>query len=80
STHAPPSTASPSTLSAAQFRFCLSTTRLLKKLKDAAPFLRRIDPAALHIPHYSSIIKTPMNFLAIECKLTRPPPRTVSMC
>ncbi|KAF8884964.1 hypothetical protein BD779DRAFT_1442750, partial [Infundibulicybe gibba] len=74
STHVLPSTAGPSTLSTAQFRFCLSTTR---QLKDAAPLLRPIDPTALNIPHYPPIIKTPMDFSTIKHKLTRP--RTVSM-
>ncbi|KAF8898359.1 Bromodomain-containing protein [Infundibulicybe gibba] len=70
STPVPPSTAGPSTLSTAQFRFCLSTVRSLKKLKDATPFLRPVDPIALNIPHYPSIIKTPMDFSTVEHKLT----------
>jgi bromodomain-containing factor 1 len=44
--------------------------RNLKKLKDAAPFLRPVDPTALGIPHYPSIIKNPMDFSTIERKLT----------
>jgi bromodomain-containing factor 1 len=58
------------TLSIAQFRFCQSTVRNLKKLKDAAPFLRPVDPIALGIPHYPSIIKNPMDFSTIDRKLT----------
>jgi bromodomain-containing factor 1 len=57
------------TLSLAQFRFCQSTARNLKKLKDAAPFLRPVDPIALGIPHYPSVIKSPMDFSTIERKL-----------
>ncbi|KIK71261.1 hypothetical protein GYMLUDRAFT_976433 [Collybiopsis luxurians FD-317 M1] len=60
----------PSTLTVAQYRFCQSTVRSLKKLKDAGPFLRPVDPVALNIPHYPSIIKNPMDFSTIERKLT----------
>jgi bromodomain-containing factor 1 len=59
----------PSTLSTAQFRFAQSTVRTLKKLKDAVPFLRPVDPVALNIPHYPTIIKTPMDFSTVERKL-----------
>jgi hypothetical protein len=38
-------------------------------LKDANPFLRPVDPIALNIPHYPTIIKTPMDFGTIEQKL-----------
>ncbi|KAG1825607.1 Bromodomain-containing protein [Suillus subaureus] len=58
-----------STLSPVQHRFCLSTVRSLKKLKDAAAFVHPVDPVALNIPHYPSIIKTPMDFSTIERKL-----------
>jgi hypothetical protein len=58
-----------STWSAAQHRFCLSTLRILKKMKDAHPFLRPVDIVALNIPHYPSIIKTPMDFSTIDRKL-----------
>jgi hypothetical protein len=43
--------------------------RTLKKLKDAAPFLRPVDPIALNIPHYTTVIKTPMDFSTVERKL-----------
>ncbi|TDL28564.1 WD40 repeat-like protein [Rickenella mellea] len=59
----------PSTLSQNQWRFCNSTIRTLKKLKDAAPFLLPVDPVALNIPHYPSIIKHPMDFSTIDRKL-----------
>lgn len=65
-----PTPAGPSTLTVAQYRFCQSTVRTLKKLKDASPFLRPVDPVALNIPHYPSIIKNPMDFATIERKLT----------
>ncbi|KAL5535451.1 hypothetical protein ACEPAF_3545 [Sanghuangporus sanghuang] len=57
------------TLSQAQHRFCISTVRNLRKLKDAGPFLLPVDPVALNIPHYPNIIKHPMDFATIERKL-----------
>jgi bromodomain-containing factor 1 len=57
------------TLSTQQWRFLTSTVRTLKKLKDSGPFLRPVDPIALNIPHYPSIVKTPMDFSTIERKL-----------
>lgn len=73
----PPSSSStgPSTLTTAQLRFCQSTIRSLKKVKDAAPFLRPVDPVALNIPHYFSIIKQPMDFSTIERKLASSNPQ-----
>ena len=56
-------------MSSSQYRFCLSTIRSLKKMKEATPFLRPVDPVALNIPHYPSIIKNPMDFATIERKL-----------
>ncbi|KAF7982061.1 hypothetical protein HWV62_30348 [Athelia sp. TMB] len=70
---ATPAPASPSSglanLSIAQFRFCQSTVRNLKKSKDAGPFLRPVDPVALNIPHYLTIVKNPMDFSTVERKL-----------
>lgn len=67
-TPVPPSPDS-STLSVPQYRFCLGAVRQLKKQKDAVPFLRPVDPIALNIPHYPSIIKTPMDLSTIERKV-----------
>jgi hypothetical protein len=58
-----------STFSNNQWRFCLSTIKNLKKQKDAGPFNHPVDPVALKIPHYPSIIKNPMDFSSIERKL-----------
>lgn len=59
-----------STLGLSQFKFCMSTVRSLRKIKDAGPFLRPVDPVALNIPHYPSIVKNPMDFSTVERKLT----------
>ncbi|KAI0082226.1 Bromodomain-containing protein [Panus rudis PR-1116 ss-1] len=59
----------PSTFSPAQYRFCTSTVRTLKRLKDAGPFIHPVDAVALNIPHYYDIIKHPMDFMTIERKL-----------
>ncbi|KAF8446270.1 hypothetical protein L210DRAFT_3619972 [Boletus edulis BED1] len=66
---APPTPVGAATLSVAQHRFCLSTVRSLRKMKDAAPFLHPVDPVALNIPHYPTIVKNPMDLGSIERKL-----------
>ena len=38
-------------------------------MKDASPFLHPVDPVALNIPHYATIIKRPMDFSTIDRKL-----------
>lgn len=73
-----PATSTPlgaATLSVQQHRFCLSTIRSLKKMKDAAAFLHPVDPVVLNIPHYPSIIKNPMDLGTIERKLTSSNPQ-----
>ncbi|KAF8971566.1 Bromodomain-containing protein [Flammula alnicola] len=83
STMPPPTTAGSSTsfnhaeitLNLQQYRFLSSTVRTLKKLKDSAPFLRPVDPIALNIPHYPSIVKTPMDFSTVERKLASSNPQ-----
>lgn len=63
------------TLTPSQFRFCISTVRNLRKSKDAAPYLTPVDPVALNIPHYFSIIKHPMDFQTIDRKLASSNPQ-----
>ncbi|KAK0473198.1 hypothetical protein IW261DRAFT_1423737 [Armillaria novae-zelandiae] len=71
-----PSTPFPTTsLTLSQYRFCNNSVKSLKKLKDAAPFLRPVDPVALNIPHYPTIIKTPMDFGTIERKVAASNPQ-----
>lgn len=43
--------------------------RTLKRMKDAGPFVKPVDPVALAIPHYPTIIKRPMDFETVERKL-----------
>ncbi|THH27018.1 hypothetical protein EUX98_g7164 [Antrodiella citrinella] len=58
-----------STINASQHRFLVSSIRTLKRSKDSAPFIHPVDPVAMSIPHYPSIIKHPMSFSVIESKL-----------
>ncbi|KAJ7630701.1 hypothetical protein FB45DRAFT_990657 [Roridomyces roridus] len=57
-------------LDGAQWRFCYSTIRSLKKQKDAPPFLHPVDAVGLGIPHYHSIVRTPMDLSTVERKLS----------
>lgn len=70
-THTQPSTSTlpPASLTLAQYKFCLSTLRNLKKSKDARPFLNPVDIVTMNIPHYPEIITHPMDFKTIEDKL-----------
>lgn len=70
----PPPYTGPTAMSLNQHKFCFSTVRTLKRLKDAAPFLRPVDPIALNIPHYPIVIKRPMDFSTIEIKLQNSSP------
>ncbi|PPQ90468.1 hypothetical protein CVT25_014986 [Psilocybe cyanescens] len=69
STSQPPPPTRECTLTPQQYRYIGSTLRTLRKLKDGIPFLRPVDPIALNVPHYPSIIKTPMDISTIERKL-----------
>ncbi|KAG9101447.1 hypothetical protein FRC06_003007, partial [Ceratobasidium sp. 370] len=65
----PPPYTGPTQMTSTQHKFCFSTVRTLKRLKDAGPFLRPVDPVALNIPHYPLIIKRPMDFNTVETRL-----------
>lgn len=65
----PPPYTGPTILTPTQHKFCVSTVRTLKRMKDAVPFLRPVDPLVLNIPHYPVVIKRPMDFSTIETKL-----------
>jgi bromodomain-containing factor 1 len=66
-------------LSPAQYKFCISALRNMRKSKDARPFLAPMDIVATNIPHYPEIVTHPMDFLANGEKLnssnpTKPDP------
>lgn len=65
----PPPYLGPTLMTANQHKFCVSTVRSLKRIKDAAPFLRPVDYVALNIPHYPIVIKRPMDFSTVETRL-----------
>ncbi|KAJ3092278.1 hypothetical protein HK102_009089 [Quaeritorhiza haematococci] len=55
-----------------QLKFCLNQIiKSLKRLKDAGPFLYPVDPVALGIPTYFSIIKHPMDLSTVQSKLEK---------
>ena len=51
-------------------RKCEKILTLLKKHRSADPFLRPVDPVALRIPDYLTIIKEPMDLSTVEKKLS----------
>lgn len=52
-----------------QLKACHNILKGLKRHRDAAPFLRPVDPIALGIPEYRDIIKHPMDLSTIQQKL-----------
>lgn len=58
------------TLHKNQFRFFLNSIKVIKRLKDAVPFLTPVDTKKLNIPNYYDCIKNPMDLSTIEKKLT----------
>lgn len=53
-----------------QQRHGLTAIKAVKRLKDAKPFLKPVDPVALNVPFYFNHIKRPMDLSTIERKLT----------
>lgn len=58
-----------SQLAKEQLRFCANVLRGLKRHRDASPFAKPVDPIALGIPEYRTIIKHPMDLSTISQKL-----------
>ncbi|KAM0756206.1 hypothetical protein T439DRAFT_320903 [Meredithblackwellia eburnea MCA 4105] len=52
-----------------QHKAGLNLLRTLKKNRSAPPFLRPVDPIALHIPDYPRVILQPMDLGTVEAKL-----------
>lgn len=50
-------------------KYAQNTIRSLKSRREAAAFLQPVDPIALNIPHYTQIIKHPMDLGTIDQKL-----------
>lgn len=59
------------------FSQCQTILKQLMKLKDAAPFLKPVDPVALKCPDYFTIVKTPMDFGTILKKLEHKPEKGI---
>lgn len=57
------------TLLKEQIKWIVQLTRNIKKKKDAVLFLHPVDPIALNVPTYFSIIKHPMDISTIEKKI-----------
>ncbi|KAF9649088.1 Bromodomain-containing protein [Thelephora ganbajun] len=72
----PPTSDLPGTalLTQAQYKFCVSTLKNLRKSRDARPFLVPVDIVVMNIPHYPEIVTHPMDFSTIEDKLKRSNP------
>jgi bromodomain-containing factor 1 len=52
-----------------QCRSLLAIIRQIKKAREAGPFNTPVDPVAFNIPHYTNIIKKPMDLSTVETKL-----------
>lgn len=50
-------------------KYAQNTIRSLKSRREAGAFLQPVDPIALNIPHYTQIIKEPMDLGTIDQKL-----------
>ncbi|WFD35953.1 hypothetical protein MCUN1_002824 [Malassezia cuniculi] len=53
----------------AHVKYAQNTIRSLKSRREASAFLQPVDPIALNIPHYTQIIKHPMDLGTIDHKL-----------
>ncbi|KAI8079591.1 Bromodomain-containing protein [Gilbertella persicaria] len=63
----------------ADLKFCSQILREMKRAKYRAisyPFLQPVDPVALNIPDYPTIVKRPMDLSTMERKLTQQEYRT----
>ncbi|SCU77736.1 LAMI_0A02168g1_1 [Lachancea mirantina] len=52
-----------------QNKHATTSIRAVKRLKDARPFLKPVDPVALNVPFYYNHIQRPMDLSTIERKL-----------
>lgn len=56
-------------ISKEQWQWCSTTLKNLKKNKSAGPFLEPVDIVKFNIPHYSDIIKHPMDLGTVQAKV-----------
>lgn len=52
-----------------QTKYALNTIKVIKRLRDANPFLQPVDTVKLNIPFYYNYIQRPMDLSTIERKL-----------
>lgn len=64
-----------SPLTAGQHKHLLTAVRGLKKNPLAFAFLQPVDPVLLNIPHYPTVVKSPMDLGTVETKLIVSDPR-----
>ena len=69
-----PPLGSTSPLTYPQYRSLMSLIKSIKKQKDSFAFVAPVDPVALNIPHYFSIIQHPMDLGTVEQRLTQSNP------
>jgi bromodomain-containing factor 1 len=69
-----PPLGSTSPLTYPQYRSLMSLIKSIKKQKDSFAFVAPVDPVALNIPHYFSIIQHPMDLGTVEQKLSQSNP------
>ncbi|KAK5174943.1 transcription initiation at TATA-containing promoter protein [Saxophila tyrrhenica] len=55
----------------AQRSFLLEKVKNLKKTKNSGPFAKPVDPVALNIPNYLTIIEKPMDLSTLETNLKK---------
>jgi bromodomain-containing factor 1 len=52
-----------------QLKYCTAIIKQLKRHRDAGAFLQPVDPVALRIPDYPTVVKNPMDLSTVERKL-----------
>lgn len=57
-----------------QYRSLMGLLKSVKKQKDSFAFVAPVDPIALNVPHYFTIIKNPMDLGTVEQKLSQSNP------
>lgn len=58
-----------SSMTREQLKYCTAIIKQLKRHRDAGAFLQPVDPVALRIPDYPTVVKNPMDLSTVERKL-----------